>query len=88
MTSDAVLHTLNWLSALNLFAIWKAVVCKQVNHGDKEFVLRKEKEVSWVLVMVKALLDTILSVAASVILSLLLTSGDIEENPGPGSGGS
>ena len=35
----------------------------------------------------KSLLDTALSVSASVVMSLLLLSGDIEENPGPGSQG-
>ena len=39
------------------------------------------------LVLANSMLDTTLSVAASVIMSLLLLSGDIEENPGPGSQG-
>ena len=39
------------------------------------------------LVLANSMLDTTLSVAASVIMSLLLLSGDIEENPGPGSRG-
>jgi hypothetical protein len=38
---------------------------------------------TWVLAVAKAVLDVALSVAASVILSLLLISGDVEENPGP-----
>jgi hypothetical protein len=38
---------------------------------------------TWVLTVAKAVLDIALSVAASVILSLLLISGDVEENPGP-----
>ena len=38
----------------------------------------------WILVVTRASLDVIMSVAASVILSLLLISGDVEENPGPG----
>ena len=36
-----------------------------------------------VLGVARSLLDVILSVAASVVLHLLLISGDIEENPGP-----
>ena len=39
------------------------------------------------LILANSMLDTTLSVAASVIMSLLLLSGDIEENPGPGSQG-
>lgn len=39
------------------------------------------------LVLANSMLDTALSVAASVVMSLLLLSGDIEENPGPGSQG-
>jgi hypothetical protein len=38
---------------------------------------------TWVLAVANAVLDVVLSVAASVILSLLLISGDVEENPGP-----
>ena len=38
---------------------------------------------TWLLAVAKAVLDVALSVPASVILSLLLISGDIEENPGP-----
>ena len=34
--------------------------------------------------MAKALLDTVLSVASSVIVCKLLMSGDVEKNPGPG----
>ena len=36
------------------------------------------------LAVAKALLDTVLSVASSVIVSKLLISGDVEKNPGPG----
>ena len=51
------------------------------NHGDKQAVIRKKWEVSRVI---GVLLDVVLSVAASVTFSLLLISGDVEENPGPG----
>ena len=37
-----------------------------------------------ILVLISALLDAIASVAASVIFSRLLISGDGESNPGPG----
>ena len=41
-------------------------------------------KVSRILAVARALLDVVLSVAASVIFSLLLISGDVEKNPGPG----
>ena len=47
-------------------------------------VIRSKLKASRVLTMARALLDVVLSVAASVIFSLLLISGDVEENPGPG----
>ena len=50
----------------------------------KEAVIRNKWEVSRLLAVARVLLDVVLSVAASVILSLLLISGDVEENPGPG----
>ena len=40
-----------------------------------------------VLALTRASLDIVMAVSASVILSLLLNSGDVEENPGPGTGG-
>ena len=53
------------------------------DHGaDKEE--GKKWEAARVLAVGRALLDVVLSVAASVIFSLLLISGDVEENPGPG----
>ena len=62
---------------------------KQVENSDHgvskvEAVIRSKWEVSRVLAVARALLDVVLSVAASVIFSLLLISGDVEENPGPG----
>ena len=51
--------------------------------ADVEIVIMTRREGTWVLVVAKAALDLVLSVAASVILSLLLISGDVERNPGP-----
>ena len=48
-----------------------------------EVVIMTKLQGTWVLAVAKAVLDIALSVAASVILSLLLISGDVEENPGP-----
>ena len=50
----------------------------------KEVELGKRSEILRWLARAKSLLDTVLSAAASVIDSLLLMSGDVEENPGPG----
>ena len=72
------IHTPDWQSALSV--LWNVLANKQVersNYGDGK-VLRKKREVS------SDQLDTVLSVAASVIMSLLLRSGDVEKNPGPG----
>ena len=43
-------------------------------------MIMTKREGVWVLAVAKAMLDV---VAASVIVSLLLLSGDVEENPGP-----
>ena len=48
-----------------------------------EVVIMTKLQGTWVLAVAKVVLDVALSVAASVILSLLLISGDVEENPGP-----
>ena len=70
--------------------LWKAVANKQdlvekLHYIDTEVevVIMIKQEGTWVLAAAKAMLDVVLSVAASVILSLLLLSGDVEENPGP-----
>ena len=59
---------------------------KQVENSNHR-VSKKEGnkwEAARVLAVGRALLDVVLSVAASVTLSLLLISGDVEKNPGPG----
>ncbi|MCG8621288.1 MAG: hypothetical protein MJE68_04690, partial [Proteobacteria bacterium] len=48
-----------------------------------EVVITIKLQGTWVLAVAKGVLDVALSVAASVVLSLLLISGDVEENPGP-----
>ena len=71
-----------------LAVLWKTLADKQVeklHYGDTEveIVIMTKREGAWVLAMAKAMLEVVLSVAASVISSLLLLSGDVEENPGP-----
>ena len=79
-----ILYILDWQRALSV--LWKtyALTNKQVETSvyRKEAVIRNKVEASRVLE--RSLLDVVLSVAASVTFSLLLISGDVEENPGPG----
>ena len=84
----AVVQTADCL--LPLSVLWKTVANKQdlvekLNYfdADVEVVIMTRREGTWVLAVAKAVLDVVLSVAASVILSLLLISGDVERNPGP-----
>ena len=74
----------------SLSVVWKALASKQdlvekLHYVDTEVevVIMTKREGTWVLAAAKAMLDVVLSVAASVISSLLLLSGDVEENPGP-----
>ena len=66
----------------SLSVLWMALVGKGLDKGTEN-----ERKCLWVLTVARASMDVVMSVAASVILSLLLNSGDIEENPGPGPGG-
>ena len=50
----------------------------------EEVELRNRSEILRWLAVAKSLLDTVVAMAASVVISLLLMSGDIEEDPGPG----
>ena len=75
---------------ISLSVLWKALANKQdlvekLHYVDTkvEVVMMTKLQGTWVLAVAKAVLDVALSVAASVILSLLLISGDVEENPGP-----
>ena len=74
----------------SLSVVWKAMATKQdlvekLHYVDTEVEVEimTKREGTWVLAAAKAMLDVVLSVAASVISSLLLLSGDVEENPGP-----
>ena len=79
---------------ISLSVLWKALANKQdlvekLHYVDTSLIIKVEVVImtklqgTWVLAVAKAVLDIALSVAASVILSLLLISGDVEENPGP-----
>ena len=71
----------------SLSVLWTALVTKQEENCGLDKGTVNKKRSLWVLNVARALIDVVMSVAASVILSLLLNSGDIEENPGPGTGG-
>ena len=84
----SVIQTVDCLISLSV--LWKALANKQdlvekLHYVDAkvEVVMMTKLKGTWVLAVAKAVLDVALSVAASVILSLLLISGDVEENPGP-----
>ena len=75
---------------MSLSVLWKALANKQdlvekLHYVDTnvQIVIVARLQGTSVLTVAKAVLDAALSVAASVILSLLLLSGDVEENPGP-----
>ena len=84
----SVIQTVDCLISLSV--LWKALANKQdlvekLHYADTnvEVMMMINLQGTWVLVVTKAALDVVLLVAASVILTLLLISGDVEENPGP-----
>ena len=90
-TCIAVINMMDCLISLSV--LWKTVANKQglvekldYFDADVEVVIMTRREGTWVLAVAKAVLDVVLSVAASVVLSLLLISGDVERNPGPPGG--
>ena len=81
-----VVYTVDCVRALTV--LWKILAGKQVEKlhyvdAEVEVVIMTKREGVLVLTVAKAMLEVVLSVAASVISSLLLLSGDVEENPGP-----
>ena len=87
----SVIQTVDCLVSLSV--LWKALANKQdlvekLHYADTnvEVVMMTKLQGTWVLVVTKAALDVVLSLAASIILTLLLISGDVEENPGPAGG--
>ena len=72
--------------ALTLLRI---LITKRVEIVDDKFeqsgsLQAKRREDLMIQHLASSILDVVLSVAATVISSLLLLSGDIEQNPGPG----
>ena len=81
-----MIHTPDIERVLTLLRILinKQVEIVDVNFNQNESLMTKRREELTKLYLVKSILDIILSVAATVISSMLLLSGDIEQNPGPG----
>ena len=79
-------------TSLKLNDIWLSIPWEMSTYESVEDISCKDTEVrkkgssSSVLVAAAVAMDTstVLSVAASIVISLLLMSGDVEENPGPG----
>ena len=62
-----------------------SILRKTLAKNDETKVgLWKRSEILRWLAVAKAVLDFVLSVASSIIVSKLMTSGDVEKNPGPG----
>ena len=81
-----MMHTPDMERILSL--LWR-MINKQVEIFDLKCnqngnLVVKRREDLRILYVMSCILDVALSVAASVIASLLLLSGDIEQNPGPG----
>ena len=71
----------------SLSAFWIALVGEHKDFCEFGKTTANERRCLWLLTVARASMDVVMSVAASVIFSLLLISGDVEENPGPGPGG-
>ena len=79
----AGLHLLDWQRGLSI--LLKILSMDNSSTGDGKTTLTKIKDFfKYSVLVTQALLDTLLSLAASVILILLLICGDVESNPGPG----
>ena len=82
----AVIHTPDMERLLTLLWILinKRVEIVNVNFEESGSIVTKRRDDFMILYLVNSILDVVLSVAATIIASLLLLSGDIEQNPGPG----
>ena len=81
-----MIHTPDMKRVLTLLSILitKRVEIVNVKFEQSGKLLTKRREDLTIQFLVNSILDVALSVAATVIATLLLLSGDIEQNPGPG----
>ena len=80
-----IVHALDMQRVLCVLAI---LTCNQVEIfkikiDQKGTLVGKRRKDLKILCLLKCVLDVAVSISASVIVSLLLLSGDIEQNPGP-----
>ena len=66
-----------------ILSLLRMLINKLVKIKTKGLVTKRRDDLR-ILHLINCILDVALSVSASVVASLLLLSGDIEENPGPG----
>ena len=79
----AGLRLLDWQRGLS--NLLKILSMDNSSTGDEKTTITKIKDFfKYSVLVTQALLDTLTSLAASVILILLLICGDVESNPGPG----
>ena len=78
-----IIHALDIQRVLSVLSILtnRQVEIRDLKIDQKGRIMKKDLKI---LRFLKCVLDIALSIAASVIVSLLLLSGDIEQNPGPG----
>ena len=78
-----IVHALDIQRVFSLLSILTSgqVEIYNLRIDQKGRVMKKDLKI---LCFLKCILDVAMSIAASVIVSLLLLSGDIEQNPGPG----
>ena len=86
ISAVAVIHTSDIETVLTLLRVlinmrMEIVDVKVEQSGS---LVTERRDDLRILYLVNSLLDVALSAAATVIASLLLLSGDIEQNPGPG----
>ena len=81
------MHALELLGVLT--SLWKVLSSKPkkstMTFCDIDKGATDKRETLWVVCIAGASMDVVVTVAASIIFSLLLISGDVELNPGPGS---
>ena len=76
-------HALDMERILSLLRMLINKLVEITDFKNKGSVTKRREDLR-ILHLINCTLDVALSISASVVASLLLLSGDIEENPGPG----
>lgn len=77
----AIFHVIDWQSASSV--LWKVLTDEHCQVDSFDYGQNESTSLR-VMAMTRSSLDVVLSVATTVVFTLLLKSGDIEKNPGPG----